>query len=87
MPSACVLTGYGAPELLEWNDVRLPDPSERQIRIEVHVSCVGPTHLRIAVAIWASDQRQRVIRPTMKDGSMVGLSMEHLVPQLAAQPG
>jgi NADPH:quinone reductase-like Zn-dependent oxidoreductase len=47
MPSACVLTEYGPPNVLVWSDVPLPEPSERQIRIEVRVSGVGPTDLKI----------------------------------------
>ena len=47
MPHACVLTEYGPPDVLEWNDVPLPEPSARQIRIEVRVSGVGPTDLKI----------------------------------------
>jgi NADPH:quinone reductase-like Zn-dependent oxidoreductase len=47
MPSACVLTEYGPPNVLAWRDVPLPEPSERQIRIEVRVSGVGPTDLKI----------------------------------------
>ena len=47
MPSACVLTEYGAPDVLEWRDVPLPEPSEGQIRIKTRVSGVGPTDLKI----------------------------------------
>ena len=47
MPSACVLTEYGPPEVLEWKDVPLPEPSEGQVRIKVRVSGVGPTDLKI----------------------------------------
>jgi NADPH:quinone reductase-like Zn-dependent oxidoreductase len=47
MPSACVLTEYGPPNVLEWEDVPMPEPSERQIRILVRVSGVGPTDLKI----------------------------------------
>src|ERR1700745_3205034 len=47
MPSACVLTEYGPPNVLEWRDVPLPEPSERQIRIKVRASGVGPTDLKI----------------------------------------
>ena len=47
MPSACVLTEYGPPDVLEWNDVPTPEPSEGQIRIKVRVSGVGPTDLKI----------------------------------------
>src|SRR6185436_18088740 len=47
MPSACVLTEYGAPDVLEWRDVPLPEPSEGQIRIKTRVSGVAPTDLKI----------------------------------------
>jgi NADPH:quinone reductase-like Zn-dependent oxidoreductase len=47
MPSACVLTEYGPPDVLEWRDVPLPEPSEGQIRIKARVSGVGPTDLKI----------------------------------------
>ena len=47
MPRACVLAEYGPPNVLEWRDVPLPEPSERQIRIRVRVSGVGPTDLKI----------------------------------------
>ena len=47
MPSACVLTEYGPPDALEWREVPMPEPSERQIRIRVCVSGVGPTDLKI----------------------------------------
>jgi NADPH:quinone reductase-like Zn-dependent oxidoreductase len=47
MPSACVLTEYGPPDVLEWKDVRMPEPSETQIRIKVCISGVGPTDLKI----------------------------------------
>ena len=47
MPSASVLTEYGPPDVLSWQDVPVPEPSERQIRIKVRVSGVGPTDLKI----------------------------------------
>jgi NADPH:quinone reductase-like Zn-dependent oxidoreductase len=47
VPSACVLTEYGPPNVLEWKDVPTPEPSEREIRIKVRVSGVGPTDLKI----------------------------------------
>jgi NADPH:quinone reductase-like Zn-dependent oxidoreductase len=47
VPRACVLAEYGPPNVLEWKDVPLPEPSERQIRIKVRVSGVGPTDLKI----------------------------------------
>src|ERR1700741_5234515 len=47
MPSACVLIEYGPPDVLRWEDVPMPEPSERQIRIKVRVSGVGPTDLKI----------------------------------------
>jgi len=47
MASACVLTEYGPPDVLEWEDVPMPEPHERQIRIKVRVSGVSPTDLKI----------------------------------------
>jgi len=47
MPNAAVLTTYGPPSVLEWTDVAMPQPSERQVRIKVRVSGVGPTDLKI----------------------------------------
>ncbi len=47
MPHACVLTEYGPPDVLRWNDVATPEPSEGQILIKVLVSGVGPTDLKI----------------------------------------
>jgi NADPH:quinone reductase-like Zn-dependent oxidoreductase len=47
MASACVLTEYGPPDVLEWKDVQVPEPPEGQIRIRARVSGVGPTDLEI----------------------------------------
>ena len=47
MPNACVVTTYGRPDVLEWTRVPMPEPSERQVRIKVRVSGVGPTDLKI----------------------------------------
>ena len=47
MPNASVVTEYGPPDVLEWEDVAMPEPSETQIRIKVRVSGVGPTDLKI----------------------------------------
>ena len=47
MPSACVVTEYGPPEVLEWEDVPMPEPSATEIRIKVRVSGVGPTDVKI----------------------------------------
>lgn len=47
MPSASVVTGYGPPEVLEWESVPMPEPSATEIRIKVRVSGVGPTDLKI----------------------------------------
>jgi NADPH:quinone reductase-like Zn-dependent oxidoreductase len=47
MPHACVLTEYGPPDVLRWNDVATPEPSAGQILIKVRVSGVGPTDLKI----------------------------------------
>ena len=47
MAYACVLTEYGSPDVLEWKDVPVPEPSAAQTRIAVRVSGVGPTDLKI----------------------------------------
>ena len=47
MPSACVLTDYGPPDVLKWQAVPMLEPSDTQIRIKVRVSGVGPTDLKI----------------------------------------
>jgi len=47
VPSACVVTGYGPPDVLEWKDVPMPEPSAKEIRIKVRVPGVGPTDLKI----------------------------------------
>jgi NADPH:quinone reductase-like Zn-dependent oxidoreductase len=47
MPSACVVTEFGPPDVLEWDEVPMPEPSAREIRIKVRVSGVGPTDLKI----------------------------------------
>jgi NADPH:quinone reductase-like Zn-dependent oxidoreductase len=47
VPSASVVTGYGPPDVLEWEDVPMPEPSATEIRIKVRVSGVGPTDLKI----------------------------------------
>ena len=47
MPSASVLTGYGPPEMLRWQEVRLPQPAGGQIRLRVRAAGVGPTDLAI----------------------------------------
>ena len=47
MPSACVLTKYGPPSVLEWAEVAMPEPSKGEIRIKAVVSGVGPTDLKI----------------------------------------
>jgi NADPH:quinone reductase-like Zn-dependent oxidoreductase len=47
VPSACVLTEYGPSNVLKWEDVQMPEPSEGQVRIKVRISGVGPTDLKI----------------------------------------
>jgi len=47
MPKAIVLTAYGQPDVLEWRDVRMPEPGPGQIRIRVRAAGVGPTDLKI----------------------------------------
>jgi NADPH:quinone reductase-like Zn-dependent oxidoreductase len=47
VPRASVLVEYGAPDVLEWQEVPMPEPSAEEIRIKVRVSGVGPTDLKI----------------------------------------
>jgi NADPH:quinone reductase-like Zn-dependent oxidoreductase len=47
MPSACVLTEYGPPAVLRWQQVELPQPGAGQIRLRVRAAGVGPTDLEI----------------------------------------
>jgi NADPH:quinone reductase-like Zn-dependent oxidoreductase len=47
VPSACVLTDFGPPDVLKWQAVPMLEPSDTQIRIKVRVSGVGPTDLKI----------------------------------------
>src|SRR6478736_1827966 len=47
VPSACVVAEYGPPDVLQWEDVPMPEPSATEIRIKVRVSGVGPTDLKI----------------------------------------
>jgi NADPH:quinone reductase-like Zn-dependent oxidoreductase len=47
MPNAALMTTYGPPDVLEWTEVPMPEPSEGQVRIKVRVSGVGPTDLKI----------------------------------------
>ncbi|HEY6687472.1 MAG TPA: alcohol dehydrogenase catalytic domain-containing protein [Propionibacteriaceae bacterium] len=47
MPSASVLTDYGPPEMLRWQEVRPLEPAARQIRMRVRAAGVGPTDLAI----------------------------------------
>jgi len=45
--NASVVTGYGPPEVFEWEDVPTPETSAKEIRIKVRISGVGPTDLKI----------------------------------------
>jgi len=47
MPKAVVLTQYGAPDVLAWRDVTMPEPGPGQVRIRVKAAGVGPTDLKI----------------------------------------
>jgi len=42
-----VLTGYGPPEMLRWQEVPPLEPTGRQIRLRVRAAGVGPTDLAI----------------------------------------
>jgi len=47
VPNANVLTGYGPPEMLRWQEVDLLEPGVGQIRMRVRAAGVGPTDLAI----------------------------------------
>src|SRR3954470_7665010 len=47
MPNAVVMTGVGAPDVLQWAEIALPEPAEGQIRIRVRSAGVSPTDLAI----------------------------------------
>ena len=47
MPNASVLTAYGAPEVLVWMPVDMPQPGPGQIRIRVRAAGISPTDPKI----------------------------------------
>src|SRR4051794_19969072 len=47
VPRANVLTGYGRPEMLRWQEVAPLHPAAGQIRLRVRAAGVGPTDLAI----------------------------------------
>jgi hypothetical protein len=47
VPGANVLTGYGPPEMLRWQEVHPLQPAAGQIRLRVRAAGVGPTDLEI----------------------------------------
>jgi NADPH:quinone reductase-like Zn-dependent oxidoreductase len=47
LTKAVVLTAFGGPEVLEWQDHPTPEPGPGQIRIRVRAAGVGPTDLHI----------------------------------------
>lgn len=47
MSQAQVLTAFGGPEVLQWNEVEPPLPQAGEIRIRVRAAGVGPTDLAI----------------------------------------
>jgi NADPH:quinone reductase-like Zn-dependent oxidoreductase len=78
VPSACVLTDVGPPDVLEWGEVPMPEPSESQIRIKVHVSGVGPTDLKI---------RRGEIRPPLPQPAVLGFETAGTVDRLGSAVG
>jgi NADPH:quinone reductase-like Zn-dependent oxidoreductase len=47
MPKAVVLTKYGPPDVLVWQDVAMPEPGPNQVRIKVECAGVSPTDPKI----------------------------------------
>jgi NADPH:quinone reductase-like Zn-dependent oxidoreductase len=47
MPKAVVLTKYGPPDVLVWQDVAMPEPGPHQVRIRVKCAGVSPTDPKI----------------------------------------
>jgi NADPH:quinone reductase-like Zn-dependent oxidoreductase len=47
MPNAVVLTQYGPPDVLVWQEVPMREPGSGQVRIRVKAAGVGPTDLKI----------------------------------------
>jgi NADPH:quinone reductase-like Zn-dependent oxidoreductase len=47
MPKAVVLTRYGPPDVLVWNDVPMPEPGPGQVRIRIKAAGVSPTDPKI----------------------------------------
>ena len=47
MSNAVVLTDFGEPEVLRWQEVALPEPGPGQVRLKVAAAGVGPTDLAI----------------------------------------
>jgi NADPH:quinone reductase-like Zn-dependent oxidoreductase len=47
MPKAVVLTKYGPPEVLVWQEVPVPEPGPNEVRIRVKASGVSPTDPKI----------------------------------------
>src|SRR5437870_8977122 len=44
---AVVLTNYGAPDVLVWSDVPMPEPGPGQVRIRIKAAGVSPTDPKI----------------------------------------
>jgi NADPH:quinone reductase-like Zn-dependent oxidoreductase len=51
MAKANVLTAFGGPEVLRWQDFDPPEPGAEEIRIEVRAAGVGPTDLVIRAGV------------------------------------
>jgi NADPH:quinone reductase-like Zn-dependent oxidoreductase len=47
MSKAVVLTGFGAPDVLAWQEVTAPTPGDGEILLRVRAAGVGPTDLHI----------------------------------------
>lgn len=47
MSNAIVLTEFGGPEVLEWREVKPPEPQRQEVLIRVKAAAIGPTDLHI----------------------------------------
>ena len=59
MPHAIVITELGGPDVLQWREVRAPEPQRGEVLIRVKAAGIGPTDLHIRAGHLASVFPQR----------------------------